>query len=185
MVKRNTIEKCKRKDQRAFKALYEACLPYVFTVVKGYTDNPDFKKDLMQEIFAKVFLNIKSYDPSKGEFKPWLRRIAVNQCLMFIRDKLKKFEFDDLENANLAERLHEQTDVSHLDPDLSEQVLSKMPSGYRQVFSLVVLEGYSHDEAGRELGISAETSRSQLSRSKAWLRKYFLNNKTLINNGFC
>ncbi|MEO1263296.1 MAG: RNA polymerase sigma factor [Bacteroidota bacterium] len=185
MVNENTIEKCKKKDQRAFRALYEACLPYVFTVVKGYTDNPDFKKDLVQEIFAKVFLNIRSYDSKKGAFKPWLRRIAVNQCLMFIRDKLKQFEFEDLENVTSNEVLHEQMDLDHLDPDLSEQLLEKMPQGYRKVFSLVILEGYSHDEVGQKLSISPETSRSQLSRSKQWLRQYFSNNKTLIKNGFC
>ena len=185
MVTENTIEKCKKKDQRAFRALYEASLPYVFTVVKGYTDNPDFKKDLVQEIFAKVFLNIRSYDPKKGAFKPWLRRVAVNQCLMFIRDKLKQFEFEDLENLTASNVLHEQIDLRHLDPDLSEQLLEKMPLGYRRVFSMVVLEGYSHDEVGQVLSISPETSRSQLSRSKEWLRQYFLNHKTLMNNGFC
>ena len=185
MIDKNTIEECKQKNQQAFKVLYEACLPYVFVIVKDYTDNPDFKKDLLQEIFAKVFLNLKSFDPKKGEFKPWLRKVAVNQCRMFVRDKLKKFQFDDLESISLSKEQHEQIDIGHLDPDLSEQVLAKMPNGYRQVFSLVVLKGYSHDEVGQELGISAEASRSQLSRSKAWLRKYFLNNKTLMSNGFC
>ena len=185
MVKKNTIEKCKQKDQRAFKALYEGCLPYVFTIVKGYTDNPDFRKDLVQEIFAKVFLNIRNYDAQKGKFKHWLRRIAVNQCLMFIRDKLKRFEYDDLENTAVVHELQAHMDVSHLDPNISEQVLAVMPQGYRKVFSLVVMEGYSHDEVGQQLGISAETSRSQLSRSKQWLRQYFLNNKTLLTNGFC
>ena len=185
MIDKNTIDKCKQKDQHAFRIMYEACIPYVFSVVKGYTKNPDFQKDLVQEIFAKVFLNIKLFDAKKGEFKPWLRRVAVNQCLMFIRDKRKQFEFDDLEDVSTTENLSEQMDISHLDPNLSQQVLAKMPQGYRRVFSLVVLEGYSHDEVGQELGISPETSRSQLSRSKAWLRQYFSNNKTLMSNGFC
>ena len=99
--------------------------------------------------------------------------------------KLKQFEFEDLDNVTSNEVLHEQMDLDHLDPDLSEQLLEKMPQGYRKVFSLVILEGYSHDEVGQKLSISPETSRSQLSRSKQWLRQYFSNNKTLIKNGFC
>ncbi|MEZ4954330.1 MAG: RNA polymerase sigma factor [Saprospiraceae bacterium] len=184
MVTPNIIEQCKQKNQQAFKAMYEACLPYVFTIVKGYTESMDLRKDLVQEIFAKVFLNIKTFEPQKGEFRYWLRKIAVNQCLMFVRDKKKQFEFEDLENANSLNDLHEDMDLSHLDPKVSEQVLSQMPNGYSQVFSLVVFEGYSHQEVGQKLGISAETSRSQLTRSKQWLRQYLSNHKTLINNGF-
>jgi RNA polymerase sigma-70 factor (ECF subfamily) len=179
-----TIAQCKRKDQQAFKVMYEACLPYVFTIVKGYTENPDSRKDLVQEIFAKVFLHIGKYDQKKGEFKFWLRRIAVNQCLMFIRDKKKHFAMEELENISPKHTLKEEMSLGHLDPDLSEQVLSKMPQGYQKVFSLVVLKGYSHAEASQELGITAETSRSQLARSKQWLRQYISNHKTLLNNGF-
>ncbi|MBI1228017.1 MAG: sigma-70 family RNA polymerase sigma factor [Bacteroidetes bacterium] len=170
------------KNQQAFKAMYEACLPYVFTIVKGYTDNPDSQKDLVQEIFAKLFLNIQSYDAQRGEFKFWLRKIAVNQCLMFLRDKKKQWDFADVDNLNNAP--HEYMSLGHLDPNASEQVLAQMPNGYRRVFKLVVFEGYTHDEVGQALGISSETSRSQLARSKEWLRQFFINNKTLIKNGF-
>ena len=69
MITPAIIEQCKQKKQQAFKAVYEACLPYVFTIVKGYTENPDSRKDLVQEIFAKVFLNIRAFDPERGEFK--------------------------------------------------------------------------------------------------------------------
>ncbi len=185
MVNKDTISKCKEKNEKAFKEMYEACLPYIFTIVKNYIDIPDFRKDLIQEIFAKVFLNISSFDNKKGEFKPWIRKIAVNQCLMFIRDKMKTHEFEDIENVTDINLLREKMDLSYLDPDTSQQVLSKMPIGYQNVFSLVVIHGYSHQEVGHKLGISAETSRSQLARSKNWLRQYFHNNKTLMKNGFC
>lgn len=158
--------------------MYEACLPYVFTIVKDYTENQDTRKDLLQEIFAKLFLNIQSYDPARGEFKFWLRKIAVNQCLMFIRDKKKQFEFEDLDTTSAAQHgLQEDMNLSHLDPDLTQKILQQMPNGYKQVFSLVVFEGFSHLEVGQELGISAETSRSQYLRAKQWLlQHYFANN---------
>lgn len=184
MVKQDTILQCKQKNQLAFKAMYEACLPYVFSIVKTYTNNPDSRKDLVQEIFAKLFLNIGSFDPDRGEFKPWLRKIAANQCLMFLRDKKRGFEFDDLEDSTAVSGLQESLDLRQLDPDASEVLLAKMPDGYRRVFSMVVFEGYSHDEVGQTLGITAETSRSQLARSKQWLRQYFTNNKTLMENEY-
>jgi RNA polymerase sigma-70 factor (ECF subfamily) len=158
--------------------MYEACLPYVFTIVKDYTENPDNRKDLVQEIFAKLFLNIQSFDPMRGEFKFWLRKIAVNQCLMFIRDKKQHYEFEDLDNLPKSNELQEDMDLSHLEPSKTEKILNLMPQGYRQVFSLVALEGYSHLEVSQELGISAETSRSQYLRARQWLQQhYFTNNQ--------
>lgn len=154
-------------------------MPYIFTVVKGYTQNHDFQKDLIQEIFAKVFLNIRQYDPTKGPFKPWIRKVAVNQCLMFLRSKVNRLEFEDVDQLKPSQEPAFGMDLSHLDPQLAEQLLAKMPEGYRQVFSMVILDGFSHKEVGEQLGISPDTSRSQLARSKKWLRSYVRNNQKL------
>jgi RNA polymerase sigma-70 factor (ECF subfamily) len=159
--------------------MYEACLPYVFTIVKDYTNNQDNQKDLLQEIFAKLFLNIESFDPKRGEFKFWLRKIAVNQCLMFIRDKKPQLDFDDLDAVSKPNELHEDMDLSHLEPSSTEKILNLMPQGYRQVFSMVALEGYTHLEVSQELGISAETSRSQYMRARQWLQQHFFTNNPM------
>ncbi len=179
MVSDRVIKQCQQKDQRAFKSLYEACLPYVFTIVKGYVGDQDLRKDLLQEVFAQVFLHIGAFDQEKGEFRYWLRKVTVNRCLMFVREKRHQWDCENIDAVLPESDLQEQMNLDHLDPDASEQVLSRMPQGYRNVFSLVVLEGYSHDEVGQKLGISAETSRSQLARSKKWLREYLLTNKSL------
>ncbi len=182
MVSTKIISNCKAKDQAAFKLLYEACLPYVYTVVKGYTDNPDFRKDLVQETFAKVFLNIKKYDGSKGEFKSWLRKVTVNQCLSFLRDKMKYFKYEDLDTTD-ERKWTTSMNIGELDSEngLVPRLLKRMPEGYRKVFSLVVMEGYSHDEVSQRLGITSATSRSQLLKSKKWLRNH-LQNKNLFQN---
>lgn len=184
MVKPELIARCRKKDQQAFGALYEACLPYVYTIVKGYIENQDIRKDLLQEIFARIFLHLSDYRPEKGEFRFWIRRIAVNQCLMFLRDKQKLYEFDDLTDMDPSLEGQDHIDLQHLDPDVSEVIIGHMPPGYRKIFSLVVMKGYSHEEVSMELGITTETSRSQLTRSKQWLRKFLLTNKTLTENGF-
>jgi RNA polymerase sigma factor (sigma-70 family) len=174
------IEGCQHKDQHAFRTLYETCLPYVFRIVNDYIPDEDFRKDLVQEVFAKVFLNISGFDPQRGEFRFWLRKITVNQCRMFLRKE------DHLEvSSDLESSMHPTVsiDLRGLDPDLTEELLEKMPQGYREVFRLVVLKGLSHGEVGTQLGISQETSRSQLSRAKNWLRDYLQSTKNMVPYG--
>jgi len=184
LVTPTIIQRCVSKDQRAFKVLYGKCLPYVYSIVSGYTKNTDFRQDLIQEIFAKIFLNISTYDLQKGEFKFWLRKIAVNQCLMFIRDKKRLYDFEDLDDNPSTMDISENMDLSHLDPKISERLPQFMPDGYRQVFAMVIFENYTHQEVSQMLGITPETSRSQLTRSKQWLRDYYTNNKNLMRHGF-
>jgi len=173
LVDTDIIEACKQKDPQAFRALYEACVPYVYKVVEGYIDDRDFRRDLIQEVFARVFLKIGQFDVERGEFRFWLRRVTVNECLMYIRSKKSGLDSEPVDMTSTQKHPSITLDMSHLDPDRSRVILKQMPEGYRQVFSLVVLNGYSHQEAGLQLGISAETSRSQLSRAKKWLQRNY------------
>ena len=170
LVPKKIIAKCKRRDQRAFKQLYQACLPYVYTIVKDYVADADLRKDIVQDVFARVFLKLDSFDDRKGAFQYWLRKIAVNECRMFLRDKKRAFDYDELESIPAEKQGREEINLTHLDPDRLEQFLAKMPNGYRRVVQLILLEGYSHEEAAHRLGISAASSRSQLSRAKRWLQ---------------
>jgi RNA polymerase sigma-70 factor (ECF subfamily) len=170
LVEIEIIEACKQRDPKAFRKLYEACIPYVYKVVEGYVEDPDFRQDLIQEIFAKVFLRIDQFDEERGAFKYWLRQVAVNECLMYIRSKKRDLNATSIDLTPSENHPSTTQDISRLDPDWTQVVLQRMPEGYRQVFSLVEIDGYSHQEAGLRLGISPETSRSQLSRAKKWLQ---------------
>ncbi|MGK0391277.1 MAG: RNA polymerase sigma factor (sigma-70 family) [Maribacter sp.] len=130
----------------------------------------------MQEIFARIFLSINTFDESKGEFKFWLRRLVVNQCLQHYRQRKSPSLFVSIDSAKEIEAGGEDQ-LTELTKTEIEQFLALIPVGYRQVFMLVVIDEYSHKEVGELLGISAETSRSQLSRAKNWIRKNVLKNK--------
>ena len=173
LVSTSIIIRCQAKEQLAFKLLYKACLPLVYTIISRYIKNVDLRKDIVQEVFAKVFLNIKNYDPYKGSFKSWLGKISTNQSLMFLRDQFKHFEFDDLDDHHL-DTLPKPGIYKELYEDKSvlRRTLNLMPIGYSSVFFLVEMEGYSHKEVGLRLGISPDTSRSQLAKSKKWIRKH-------------
>ena len=124
----------------------------------------------MQEAYAKTFSNISSFDASKGTFKFWFRKIVVNCCLKHLQ---KQKTILTLEN----EVAYDPIDSSYLESlQLSREevknLLRAMPDRYRLVFMLFVMDGYTHQEIADHLSISTETSRSQLTRAKQWLRKH-------------
>lgn len=170
MVSQQTIEKCKANSRTAQGHLYSACAPYVYTVVKSYIADTDYVKDIMQETFAAIFRALPSYDASRGAIKPWIAQITVRKCIDHLRSNNKLAFTSPLE---IVESLAED-DFKHLD-QLSikdiERLLIDMPSGYKTIFMLAVIDEYPHVEIAQMLDISAETSRSQLHRAQKWIKK--------------
>lgn len=149
--------------------MYESCIRYVYSIVARYVSNESDYQDVIQEIFARIFLSINSFDENKGEFKYWLRRLCINQCIKHYHKTgmaIKSVSIDK------EARLQPSTgaDANSLSSDDILTCLSGMPSGYKEVFMLVVIDEYTHKEVGEMLNISAETSRSQLHRAKKWIR---------------
>ena len=170
MVSDQLIIQIRKRDNAAFKQAYELSIHYVYAIVRRYVNNDSDHADVVQEIYARVFLSIKSFDSKKGQFKFWLRRIAINQCLQHYRRGKPDTQIVPLEGVNVLDNTLEKR-LSELSEDEIMEYISGMPDGYKQVFMLVILDEFSHKEVGELMGISVETSRSQLSRAKNWLRK--------------
>lgn len=167
------ISGCKKGKRKAQKALYEACAPYVYTIIQRYIFRKEEHKDLMQEAFARVFLNISRFDLQKGPFKAWLRQVVINECLQHLRKhKQMKVVSSQLqaEEIELADEQSLPTDLTRKDID---RLLNDMPDGYKVVFMLHVMDGYEHKEIAQMLDISPKTSRSQLTRAKRWIQNQF------------
>ncbi len=179
MVSSIVIDICKAKQEKGYKALYEACIPYVYAIVKSYIPDTSNHKDTIQDIFAQVFTSLDSYDSEKGEFKYWLRKVSVNICLMRLRkvDFLSMIIPIDTQFEQGFQEADIYRDPAYLELSRSdiEDLLGSMPSGYRTIFLLIAIDEYSHDEVSRIMNISAETSRSQYSRAKNWIRHNVLN----------
>lgn len=184
MIDSSIINRIIKKDNQAFKVLYEEYIRYVYSIVQRYVKNESDHQDVIQEIFARVFLNIESFDPAKGEFKFWLRRLAINQCLQLYRQGKSPKQLVPIDAANEIES-GEQHSLNELTKTEIKNYLSQMPDGYRQIFMLVIIDEYSHKEVGKLLNISAETSRSQLFRAKKWLQKKIkkINKQNILVNG--
>ncbi len=185
MVEKSIIHAVQKGEDAAFKGLYQASIRYVYSIVRRYVTNESEYADVIQEIYARVFLSIQSYDEDKGAFKHWLRRITVNQCLQHYRQGKSPrlyISLDVVQEKETDDDLH----LNHMTREELELLLQKMPIGYRQVFMLVIIDEYSHKEVGALLDITPETSRSQLSRAKSWLRKNWMkeNKQKNVVNGF-
>ena len=185
MVETSIIALIKKGEQAAFKVMYQSSIAYVYAIVKRYIPSESNQEDIIQEIYARLFLSIKNYDETKGDFKSWLRKIVVNQCLESYRQgKSPKYlvPLEVASNSNVVDK----HPLNELSKEEIENLLSNMPEGYRQIFMLGIIDEYSHKEVGKMLGISPETSRSQLSRAKNWIRKRvsYSNKQKVMLNGF-
>jgi len=182
LVSSAIIKSSIKRDEKACRQLYEQSIAYVFSIVQLYIRNVEIRKDVVQEVYANTFRKLHQFDEYKGSFKLWIRKITVNQCLMYLRKEEKSTPIVSLgfkEETIIAT----EVDMHQLSRRDIEKMLSKMPSGYRTIFLLVTMDGYSHEEVSELLNISKETSRSQLSRARTWMRKYFFSMEKIRKDG--
>ncbi len=172
----------KQRDHAAFKQLYHEYIGYIFSIVRRYVADEQGHPDVIQEIFARVFLKIDTYDPARGAFKFWLRRLAINQCLQASRKPHSAQQFVSLDQVSEKEAGGSEM-LTELTKGEIEALLQHMPQGYREIFMLIVIDDYSHREVAELLGISQENSRSQLSRAKKWLRTHLSTSHTIPARG--
>lgn len=163
------IEGCRKGDRRAQKALYEAYSRKMMGVCLRYIGDRETAQDVLQDGFLKVFTHIETYTGT-GSFEGWLRKIFVNSALEQLRKQDVLRESTDLDStAELA-----QTDSSPL-ADISAaelmRLIQSLPDGFRTVFNLFAIEGYSHKEIAEQLQITESTSRSQYTRAKQLLQR--------------
>ena len=163
------IESCKKGDRIAQKVMYDRLAPRMFPVCIRYTGDRTVAEDILQEGFITLFSKLGSYK-GDGSFEGWARRIFVTAALMYLRKKDALKMSDDLEAARglKAETASQVENIGY--KELMALVMS-LPTGFRTIFNMYAIEGYSHKEIADILGISEVTSRSQFSRARAMLQR--------------
>ncbi len=137
-----------------------------------YVRHREDAQDVLQDGFIQIFKKLELYDPAKGKFETWARKVMVNMCLQHLRKHKKWKGIVDLNEAILSVKAsYEISGIASMDLQDLYDVIYKLPDGYRLVFNLYVVEGYSHKEIASMLEISENTSKSQLSKAKSKLRK--------------
>ena len=183
MVDYNIVIKCKEGQADGFKKLYDQTISYICCIVKSYIFDTTMHQDLVQDCYARIFTSLNKYDPSKGEFKPWLRKVAVNECLMYLRNK-NQLTFSEIEINSDALLMSINDNSINMDREAIHQMLKEMPVGYRTVFLMIAIDEYTHEEVAQVLNITQETSRSQYMRARKWVVKNILEKDKIKQYGF-
>ena len=162
------IESCRKGDRAAQKILYDRLASRMFPVCMRYVGDRATAEDVLQDGFVTLFTRLDSFK-GEGSFEGWARRIFITTALMSLRkkDALKMSEELEAVRGMRTETTSQMQNIGY--KELMELVMS-LPPGFRTVFNMYAIEGYSHKEIADILGITETTSRTQFSRARAWLQ---------------
>ncbi len=163
------IKRCIAGDKKAQEQLYQRYSPKLWGVCLRFAKSQMAAEDIMQEGFIRIFGKLKQYT-GEGSFEGWSRKILINTAINYYKKNInhnRELDIDEVITHNLVEpRVIDKLSVKEL-----MSVVQGLPDGYRMVFNLFVVEGYSHKEIGEQLGITENTSKSQLSRARQLLQE--------------
>ena len=169
MVK-ELVERIRQKDQRAMSQLYQMYIGELSSVCYRYVPSEEDAKDVLQNSFVKIFTSLPTIDyRSEEALRGWMRRIVVNEALLFLR-KRRKLHFEPIMSQTTIQD-DEEPEAEQMLPDVLHRLVSQLPDGYRTVLNLYVFEGYSHRQIAELLGITESTSASQLYFAKRLLAR--------------
>jgi RNA polymerase sigma-70 factor (ECF subfamily) len=161
------LKGCLDGDRKYQRGLYQKYSPKMYAVCLRYCNSSDDAQDVLQDGFVKVFRNLDKFR-HEGSFEGWLRRIFVNTAIEHYRKKSNTYSIS--ENVELSVPDESVTAYDKLTERDLMAVIAKLSPGYKAVFNMYVIEGYSHKEIASILGISEGTSKSQLARAKHLLQ---------------
>jgi len=174
------IEKAERNDRLAQKQLYDQYAPALLSVCRLYINDLQFAEDALLKAFFKIFTNLSKYEEQE-HFYAWMRRIAVNECIDFLKSKAQKLSFadwsdtyDTIDDVYLENETFSESEI--------QSFVDQLPTACRTVFNLYVFEDYSHKQIAEELSISEGTSKSQLAYAKKLLQQHVTSLKMWKDN---
>lgn len=169
------ITKLRRNDEKAQRTFYQQLAPKMYGICLRFASDKAEADDILQEGFIRVFIHLKDYR-GDGSLEGWVRRTMVNTAINFYKKRIKRGISTDLDY--IKDRGDDKYFViEKMAADELLELIRQLPEGYRTVFNLNVIEGYTHKEIGNMLDISENTSKSQLSRARASLQKKLMSIK--------
>lgn len=172
------IKGCIRRDKTAQKYLYESFSSKMYALCCRYVKDSMEAEDVLVTAFTKILERIHQYK-GEGSFEGWIRRVVVNEALTYLRRNRSMYIETELEAADRDPDYQHISD--HLEAEDLMKMIQELPSGYRMVFNLYAIDGYSHKEIAEQLNISENTSKSQLSRARICLQKLLLEREAHSN----
>jgi RNA polymerase sigma factor (sigma-70 family) len=166
------LEGCQQGSRKFQELLYQTTSSKMLGICLRYAKDHFEAEDMMQTAFIKIFRKLDDYR-GEGSFEGWMRRIMVNTSIEFYRKNLRTLNVIAIDETQEQE-VSTSFDMSSLNVKDLMRLIQNLSSGYRMVFNMYAIEGYSHKEIADQLGITVGASKSQLSRARAILREQVL-----------
>lgn len=170
---RSILDGCRKRNRGCQQELYRIFYAYGMSIAIRYAEGEDEAIQILNDSYMKVFGNIKTYDPGKP-FKPWFRAIVVNTAINHVRrqEKFKReVRMEEANNIQASEDI-----ISRISYQELISMVQSLSTAYRTVFNLYVIDGFTHEEISKSLGISTGTSKSNLSKARAKLQELVMKN---------
>jgi RNA polymerase sigma factor (sigma-70 family) len=164
------IEGCIKNKRKAQIELYTHYAPSLLAVCMRYVADKSEAEDILQESFLKILNNIKEY-AGKGHFENWMRKIVINTAITHFHKEKKHYYHEEIETVKDYEIQFQLSPEKEFEANELNELLTKMPDGYRVVFNMFAIEGYKHKEIAEKLNIDENTSKTQYLRAKNWIIK--------------
>jgi RNA polymerase sigma factor (sigma-70 family) len=173
------IEKCREGDKVALQQLYKYYAPRMKGICLRYVHSAFEAEDIFQDSFIKVLKNLKNYS-YKGSFEGWIKKIVINTAIDHYKKNHSLRNYVSYEDADETEQ-----DTSEIADQLSTnellEIIKKLPHGYRVVFNLYAIEGYTHSEISEMLQITEGSSRSQLCKARYFIKNILRQYEFVLN----
>jgi len=170
------IEGCLSGKRKAYNWLYRKYVNVMMGICMRYCKNRDDAEDVLQEGFIKVFSNMEKYR-HEGSFEGWIKRIMVNSAIDHYQQNLRHAyhsDVDEMESHTIIDNANGPDPDTPVSSDIRQErlmaLIQSLPDGYRMVFNMYAIEGMSHKEIATSLGISENTSKTQLMKARRTLR---------------
>lgn len=177
MTEEAILQGCLKNDAVAQRELYNKYSPKMLAVCYRFAHNREDAEDMLQDGFIKVFSQIHTFE-NRGAFEGWIRRIIVHTCINILKRNKKFNESVDLVHAT-GLQIRDESVPSIIQAKQVVECIRMLPMGYRTVLNLYAIEGYSHREIAKMLGIEESTSRSQYTRAKVMLEEILVRKNIL------
>lgn len=170
------ISGCKKRELKAEREFFYAYAKKVHALSRKYTLDMQEADDMMQECFIRVYSQMDKFEESKGNFEAWMYRVCVNTILQIIR--AKKIQYSSIPVESIPD-IAEDTNggFEEVPHELLQTAMNGLPKGYKDIFCLFVMEGWSHKQIAAHMNITEGTSRSQLTKAKRYLRQFIHQHK--------
>ncbi len=164
----NLVQRCYQGESFAQKKIYEKYFGLLMGICLRYSKEREEAKDILQEGFIKIFSNIKKFEDSKS-LENWMKTVVINTAIDRYRKKISEpyqVTMEEADEPSIAAEVYEELDQQAL-----LNAMQQLPEGYRAIFNLYVIEGFSHKEIAEKVGINEGTSKSQLAKARNMLKE--------------